>query len=521
MVESKQTNNIFKGAFALLLAGILSKVISAFYRVPLQNLTGDVGFYVYQQVYPILGIAFMLALYGFPAAISKYLTEQPAHKQTKRVYIQLFTTLMTVSIFLFLAIFLFSPLIAKWMGDMNLTDPIRHTAWVFLFVPFAALLRGGFQSFQWMQPTAYSQMIEQIVRATIIIITAAYIYHGELSIYQIADGAVLASIVALSASFIFLYLYGRKHCLLPSNESKRISILSLFRSVVLAGIIISLNHMLLLLMQLADAFTVVPGLLAYGSSLTEATTWKGIFDRGQPLLQLVTIVGSSFALAIVPQVNKINWQISRQETLHQIRLTIKCCLLISLGATLGLIVLLPEINQLFFQNKMGTMSLRVLSLSLLFTSLSVTIASTLQGFGYMKWTAFILFLGLWIKIALNHVLIPWWGILGAATATVMTAFFVFISYSILLRQTLGYVRVFILPGTKLLLANFFMAMALFGLKLTNIYILQIDNRLLLFAFVMVSVILGFSVYAIAIIYGKVFSAKEIEQLPLPDKWKKG
>ncbi|GAE94194.1 Stage V sporulation protein [Gracilibacillus boraciitolerans JCM 21714] len=378
MEDSRQTGKLYKGAFALMLAGLFSKVISAFYRVPLQNLTGDIGFYIYQQVYPILGIAFMLALYGFPAAISKYIAEHKLHRYNKAIYNPIFFTLMSFSLLLFLVVFLFSPSIAKMMGDTYLISPIRHTAWVFLFVPFVALLRGGFQSQQSMQPSAYSQIIEQIVRAAIIILIAILIYKGKISVYQIADGAVISSVLALSASFVFLYVFGKRHFKSFSVKPlEEIRISDLFYSIIITGVVISLNHMLLLLMQLADAFTVVPGLLTYGNSLTEAAVWKGIFDRGQPLLQLVTIVGSSIALALVPQVTKMNWQMNEEETLEKIRLSTKYCLIISLGATIGLIVLLPEINQLFFENQQGgTMSLRILAISLLFTSLSVTMAST-------------------------------------------------------------------------------------------------------------------------------------------------
>jgi len=42
----------------------------------LQDLVGDEGFYVYQQVYPIYGIAMTLALSGLPQFISKYVAEK-------------------------------------------------------------------------------------------------------------------------------------------------------------------------------------------------------------------------------------------------------------------------------------------------------------------------------------------------------------------------------------------------------------------------------------------------------------
>ena len=44
---------------------------------PFQNLVGDEGFYVYQQVYPIYGLAMTLALSGLPQFISRVIAEQP------------------------------------------------------------------------------------------------------------------------------------------------------------------------------------------------------------------------------------------------------------------------------------------------------------------------------------------------------------------------------------------------------------------------------------------------------------
>ena len=41
------------------------------------ELCRDEGFYVYQQVYPIYGIAMTLALSGLPQFISKIVAEQP------------------------------------------------------------------------------------------------------------------------------------------------------------------------------------------------------------------------------------------------------------------------------------------------------------------------------------------------------------------------------------------------------------------------------------------------------------
>jgi PST family polysaccharide transporter len=71
-----QMQRMMKGAFVLTLASFIAKLLSAVYRVPFQNLVGDEGFYVYQQVYPIYGLAMTLALSGLPQFISKLVASQ-------------------------------------------------------------------------------------------------------------------------------------------------------------------------------------------------------------------------------------------------------------------------------------------------------------------------------------------------------------------------------------------------------------------------------------------------------------
>lgn len=50
--------------------------IKRFYRIPYQNIAGDIGFYIYQQIYPFYGFCLILATYGFPVIISKIVAER-------------------------------------------------------------------------------------------------------------------------------------------------------------------------------------------------------------------------------------------------------------------------------------------------------------------------------------------------------------------------------------------------------------------------------------------------------------
>ena len=71
-----------KGAAMLTVAAIIVKLLSAVYRVPFQNLVGDEGFYIYQQVYPFIAIITTWTSFGFAIALSKILSDYKANGKT-------------------------------------------------------------------------------------------------------------------------------------------------------------------------------------------------------------------------------------------------------------------------------------------------------------------------------------------------------------------------------------------------------------------------------------------------------
>ena len=85
MPYENTSKKLLKGTFILTAAALITKILSAVYRVPFQNIVGDIGFYIYQQVYPFYGIALALSTYGFPVIISKMIAEREEGKNEKEV----------------------------------------------------------------------------------------------------------------------------------------------------------------------------------------------------------------------------------------------------------------------------------------------------------------------------------------------------------------------------------------------------------------------------------------------------
>ncbi|WP_386064118.1 putative polysaccharide biosynthesis protein [Thalassobacillus hwangdonensis] len=516
MNDSTSSKQLFQGALILTIAGLLSKVLSAGYRVPLQNITGDLGFYIYQQVYPLLGIIMVLSLYGFPVAVSKIVAEYNNDSRDlcwRTFYIPVVSVLLVVCVVLFLLVYIGAGSIAGWMGDEAIEVGIQSAAVAFLLVPFTSLLRGVFQGMNDMRPTAVSQIIEQLVRVAIII-AVAFIAVDRQDMYLIGPGAAFGAVFGGLAAFAYLALLFHKRK--PWNDQTveaALSIAQYIKTVFVYGLFICLNYMLLLLLQLADAFTLVPGLVDHGLELEEAKVTKGIFDRGHPLIQLGTVLGSSLALALIPTITKNRMMTKPDAFRFHIRTAIKLSLGISIGATVGLILLFPYVNELLFQDQAGTNALRILMLVILFSSLAITASSILQGMDYIFHTALFVLVGVGIKWTGNWLLIPYAGIHGAALASVISVGVVLVLNRWLIRKRVvkGILpwQLFLKVGLALTGMGLFVLSAIFVEQTW----LDIATRVQLAAYTLMVSGLGGLIYLILLIKLRCFGKKELEQFP--------
>ena len=294
---------MMQGAFVLTAASFIAKLLSAIYRVPYQNLAGDEGFYVYQQVYPIYGIAMTLALSGLPQFISKYVAEKKEPLEQRRALEELFPLIGGFGLILWALCFFSAQPLADWMGDGKLAPLIRVVSFTFVIVPFLSITRGEFQGKLLMVPTAVSQVVEQLIRVGVILIAAWSFKQFGWDVYHTGTVAMSGALVGGIVAVLVLWYYRRK--VFGTSLVSQVPIFGakmavLGKRLVLEGGLMTIYSGLLILFQLIDSFTVKKALVDFGLSEHGAKLAKGVYDRGQPLVQLGLVVALALSSSFLP-----------------------------------------------------------------------------------------------------------------------------------------------------------------------------------------------------------------------------
>lgn len=413
-----------KGAALLTVAALIVKVLSAIYRVPFQNLVGDEGFYIYQQVYPVISIFVVWTSSGFAVAISKMLADNDCiadtvERQKRRNTIMrvVFRYLTILSLLFFAILFGGAEIIAQWMGDVQLAPLIRTGSLVVLVMPALAIMKGGFQSRGIMEPIAYAQVLEQTIRVTVILVGTFIIMTTTKSLYDAGKMAVIGTVIGeVTALLLLAYIFYKRFGLRNYQHLHQVKSISIIKEVTWLSLSVSMSGLLLLGYQLVDSFTIYTSLIDNGMAPTLAKETKGIYDRGQPLVQLGVVIASSLSLAIVPLVAHLSKKQEGRSAIPFIQLTYKASILFGWSASLGLMLVMPYINEMLFKTNTLSEVLIVYVFQIVPLSIILTFTAILQGYGKLKKPALFLIIGFLLKIILNVRLIGWLGVLGAAVA---------------------------------------------------------------------------------------------------------
>ncbi|MBG9944129.1 polysaccharide biosynthesis protein [Brevibacillus formosus] len=428
-------SHFLAGALILAIAGILSKVIGMFYRIPLQEIVGDRGLGLYQEVYPLYLTFLILATAGVPVALSRVIAEALAEgKQGSigQILARSMVMMGAIGLVLFALLYVSSPLIAKLMGNPHLIEPIRAISMSLLFVPLIAVIRGFFYGHQKMLFVGLSQIVEQTLRVVFILVASLYLVSlGEDTdtvITGVNFGTMISTFLSLGFLALLMWLHNRKNSVFSGAEWGRLSWWydrAFFASMWRIAWPICISALVIPIFSLTDSFLAI-NIFRYIWNVDGLTadTWFGIYSRGGPLLQMASLFGSSIALSIVPAIAEAIRQKDQERITTLTKLSLRFAWLIGLPAGLGLTAVAEGANLALYGDMEGTRAMAILGITAIPLSLLLATNGILQGIGKEKIPARHLLYGVIVKVLATLVFTSMFGMDGLSLSWLVATAFV-------------------------------------------------------------------------------------------------
>lgn len=416
--------SLLKGTLILGAAGIIAKFLGLFFRWPLIMLIGDEGIGYYQMSYPLY-MFFIGIASGGPVAISKLVSERNAMNDKEGIGKILKSSLIFMGMLgiggTLCLLLLAKPIIGFLKWDSKAYYSIVGIAFAPMFISIVSCYRGFFQGLQNMNPTAKSQIIEQIGRV-IVGVGLAYLLLPKGIEFSAGGGAFGAAAGGVLACIYLMSMFNKeKHKIFPRGYKLK-SDVGVMGRLIYTAIPISLGATVGTIMSLIDSLLVPQKLLAAGFTHKEATMLFGqLSGKASVVVNIPLTISIALGASLVPIISEAFILRRKQEVFEKIALSFKLSFAIGLPSVLGLYALAnPIMNMLFPGHADGYEILKYLSFSILFIILAQTTTSILQGTGHIYRPVLNLFIGCIVKVVLTWILVPIksLNIYGAVIATV-------------------------------------------------------------------------------------------------------
>ncbi len=419
-------NKYLSKSIVITMGVVIAKAISLLYVYPFAKMISKEGLALYNYAYVPYTIFLDLSTLGFPLAIAKLTAK---YQKTDQEYLKKITTkILVVSSILafisFLTLYLIAPLYAKTiLGGSSLTNTIENVtvairiiAISLIIVPFLSIYRGIYQGLEEASVYAKSQVFEQIIRVSIILISTYLIVKKYLlpDLYAIYLAILACSISAFFALF-YLYLKRKKiyqyieKPILVSNW-RSVEITSVFKYAI-PFLIFGVSSALY---QLIDSLYVNNILQQNGIINSEEIYGIYSFEIIK-LLHIPLAFAQGFSIMILPNVTKENTNINKAKNVSK---GLSIIFLITLSFAFLFCLFAKTIYPILYtKNDLGISILKASAFLVPIFALYNFTINVLLGLDQIKTAYISIILGIIIKIITIKPLLTEFNINGAIIST--------------------------------------------------------------------------------------------------------
>lgn len=332
-----QKQSFIKGAIIISLGGFISKLLGAFYRIPLTRFLGGEGMGIYQMVYPLYCILLTVSASGIPTGIARLISsgKNGAEKQAFLLYGAI--GVIGTAVMYMLA----APLAAVQEEPAIRLCCVMLCPSVF-FVSVLSVVRGYFQGRGNMYPTAVSEVSEQVIKVALGCVLA-YLFRDNLPL-AVASTLFSVTVSEVISTALTLVWYFRRREIQPLYKTAPVP----YSAIVKYTIPLTLTAIALPVSQLLESIAAVRLLKEMGDN---ATSLYGIFSGcAVTIINLPVSVTYGLAAASVPQISPLAESGDMQGAKNKAYKALLLTFAISAPAAVGLFIFAPLASKLIFSS---------------------------------------------------------------------------------------------------------------------------------------------------------------------------
>jgi stage V sporulation protein B len=421
---SKQS--FLQGAFILILAGFIVKILGFVNKIVVARIMGAEGVGLYSMAVPTLILVITITQIGLPVAISKLVAEAEAvnnRSKIKQILVVSLATTGTLSIIFTVGMIGFAPIISKYfLTDARAFYPLVAISPIVPIVALSSVLRGYFQGRQNMKPSAYSQVIEQVVRITLVaVLTSAFL---PLGIEYAAAGAMISVVFGELASLIYMVfmfktkkrIKVRKNFFGNLKEGKKT-----FQDLMAVALPTTGSRLIGSVSYFFEPIVVSQSLAIAGVTTVLATKQYGeLAGFAIPLLFLPTFITYSLSVSLVPAISEAAAGKQYKLIHHRLAQALRLALVSGGISCVILYVFAVPIMDLMYNAPTVSTYIKIMAPFSIFLYFQGPLQAALQALNLAKAAMVNSLIGAVVKISAVFVLAsrPELGIMGAALAIV-------------------------------------------------------------------------------------------------------
>lgn len=431
-------NSFINGALIATIGIVATKFLGIIYVIPFYAIIGEENIALYGYAYTIYNLFLSLSTVGIPPAMSKliseyntleyYNTKERAYKLGKRL-------LIILGIILFVLMFLGAPVIANQiMGDNtggnskeSITFVIRIISTAILVVPYLSVTKGYLQGHKFITPPSVSQVIEQVVRISVILIGSYLCMRVfKVGVVNAIGVAVFGATIGALVALFYLLIKMKKHKkeLVITKEKKKeeekITNKAIVKKLLIYSIPFISFGLALSVYDYIDMTTIISTLTKIGFKTKDAESIIGVINTtGNKLNSVVLAISTGLMTSLVPNITSSFVKGDKKDVKKKVEQSFLMLLYVTMPMAIGLSILAGPVFTAFYGA--STWGPRVFCVTIfvaLFRCMFTTSVSITQSLNKFKNVFISIIIGILVKLILqipfiylfnNIGLYPFWG----------------------------------------------------------------------------------------------------------------